>query len=205
MSINQISVRHHINALLAEGLIFSEEERHGIGRPRLLFSLTEKGLEKFPTSYLKLTNSLLNSLKETLPKQAFEHLFKEMAADITTKYLPQDEGLSIEEKLTLIEDAMSHEGFVIRWEKIEGEYRIFGVSCPYFHVGQSHPEVCTIDKTMISTLLSIPVEKISCILQGDSQCTYVVANESERYKENGNRESKETNNMESRDASPSID
>ena len=38
VSINPISVRHHINSLLAENLIKAEEERHGVGRPRLVYS-----------------------------------------------------------------------------------------------------------------------------------------------------------------------
>ncbi|NOQ40585.1 MAG: winged helix-turn-helix transcriptional regulator, partial [Anaerolineales bacterium] len=48
VDINPISVRHHITKLEAEGLIQSEEERHGVGRPRLVYSLTNKGMEQFP-------------------------------------------------------------------------------------------------------------------------------------------------------------
>ena len=33
VDINPISVRHHVTKLEAEGLILSEEERHGVGRP----------------------------------------------------------------------------------------------------------------------------------------------------------------------------
>ncbi len=32
VGINPISVRHHISSLAAEGLVESEEERHGVGR-----------------------------------------------------------------------------------------------------------------------------------------------------------------------------
>ncbi len=45
VDINPISVRHHVTKLEAEGLIVSEEERHGVGRPRLVFSLTPKGMD----------------------------------------------------------------------------------------------------------------------------------------------------------------
>ena len=59
VDINPISVRHHVTKLEAEGLILSEEERHGVGRPRLVFSLTPKGMEQFPQRYLQLTLRLL--------------------------------------------------------------------------------------------------------------------------------------------------
>ena len=59
VEINPISVRHHIVKLEAEGLVTSEEERHGVGRPRRLYFLTEGGHEQFPTRYIRLTMRLL--------------------------------------------------------------------------------------------------------------------------------------------------
>ena len=44
VGINAISVRHHLNNLEADGLIQYDEERHGVGRPRLVYSLTERGV-----------------------------------------------------------------------------------------------------------------------------------------------------------------
>ena len=42
VNINPISVRHHITRLEAEGLVTSEEERHGVGRPRRIYFLTNE-------------------------------------------------------------------------------------------------------------------------------------------------------------------
>jgi len=44
VGISPISVRHHLTSLQAENLVAAEEERHGVGRPRLVYILTEKGL-----------------------------------------------------------------------------------------------------------------------------------------------------------------
>jgi len=48
VKINNISVRHHLINLLAEGYIVAEEERHGVGRPRLVYSLSQAGQENSP-------------------------------------------------------------------------------------------------------------------------------------------------------------
>ena len=45
VGINAISVRHHLISLQADGLVESEERRHGVGRPRLLYRLTDRGRE----------------------------------------------------------------------------------------------------------------------------------------------------------------
>ena len=175
VGINAISVRHHLTSLQAEGLVNAEEERHGVGRPRLVYGLTEKGLERFPTRYLRLTNRLLDQMKEALPPAAINKLFTSMAADMAADYAEQIRSLSVEEKLEFIKDLLAREGFAVEWERQGEEYLIHEITCPYYHVGQAHPEVCTVDQTLISEVMSIPVQKIHCLLSGDSHCTYVIS------------------------------
>ena len=174
VNINPISVRHHITRLEAEGLVGSSEERHGVGRPRRLYFLTESGLERFPSRYLKLTIRLLEQLKGTMPEPMVSNLFSQMAKDVAAEYEMKVRGLNIEERLDLVTDLLSSEGFTVEWESKGDEYHIREISCPYYHIGQSHPEVCSVDQTLISTMLSVPAEKVKCVLDGDSYCTYVV-------------------------------
>jgi len=174
VGINAISVRHHITSLQADGLVMADEERHGVGRPRLVYGLTEKGLERFPTRYLRLTNRLLDQMKEAMPAAAINNLFTQMATDIAADYANQIKTFTVEEKLEFIKDLLSQEGFSVEWERQGSEYYIHEITCPYYHVGQAHPEVCTVDQTLISEVLSIPVQKIHCLLHGDAHCTYVI-------------------------------
>lgn len=179
VNINPISVRHHISRLQAEGLVGSEEERHGVGRPRQVYFLTEAGLEHFPTRYMRLTIRLLEQMKEHLPSSMVAKLFSQMATDLVREYAQtaKMQGLTTEQRLNLIKDLLKDEGFDIEWEKVGGRILIREVSCPYLHVGQTHPEVCWIDQTLISSVLDLPTEKIKCVLDGDSYCTYVVPNQ----------------------------
>jgi predicted ArsR family transcriptional regulator len=176
VEINPISVRHHLSRLQAEGLVTSEEERHGVGRPRQVYFLTEAGMEQFPTRYLRLTIRLLEQLKENLPPKMVDKLFSQMAADLVQDYAhaANIQGLDIEQRLELVDGLLKEEGFDLEWEKREDHYFIREVNCPYLHVGQNHPEVCRIDQTLISTVLDMPTEKVKCILDGDNQCTFVV-------------------------------
>ncbi len=174
VDINPISVRHHISKLEAEGLVTSEEERHGVGRPRRVYYLTEKGLELFPSRYLQLTIRLIEQLKETMPEAMVDRLFAQMAEDVASEYVTQVNGLSMEDRLDLVTTLLGSEGFTVEWEQQGDEYHIREISCPYYHIGQSHPEICSVDQTLISTMLSVPAEKVKCVLNGDSYCTYVV-------------------------------
>ena len=87
--------------------------------------------------------------------------------------------MSTEDKLDLVKELLAQEGFMVEWKKDGDHYQINEITCPYYHVGQSHPEVCAVDQTVISKVLSIPAEKIKCILHGDSHCTYIIPTQDE--------------------------
>jgi len=176
VGINPISVRHHLTNLQMEGLVAADEERHGVGRPRLVYSLTEDGMEKFPTKYLRLTTRLLAQMKETMPGPVVSKLFNQIAEDLASEYSSQIQGMDMEERLDFVKELLAQEGFTVEWEKKGSDYQIHEISCPYYQIGIAHPEVCTVDQILISKVLSVPTEKVKCILKGDSSCTYLISN-----------------------------
>ncbi len=174
VNINPISVRHHISRLEADGLVNSAEEKHGVGRPRRIYYLTENGRELFPSRYIQLTLRILEQLKETVPQHVIDQLFTQIAEDLASEHDLQLAGMSTEQRLDLIKNLLTGEGFSVEWEKQGDHYLIREIYCPYYHVGQNHPEVCSVDRILISTVLSVPAEKVNCILNGDAHCTYIV-------------------------------
>ena len=174
VGINAISVRHHITNLQMEGLISADEERHGVGRPRLVYSLTEDGMERFPTKYLRLTTRLLTQMKDSMPGPVVAQLFSQIAEDMASEYSSQVQGMSMEERLEFVKEMLAQEGFTVEWEKKGNDYQIHEISCPYYQIGVAHPEVCTVDQTLISKMLALPASKVQCILDGGAHCTYVV-------------------------------
>jgi len=174
VGINAISVRHHLTNLTAEGLISADEERHGVGRPRLVYSLTEDGMEKFPTKYLRLTTRLLDQMKDSMPGPVVAKLFSQIAEDMASEYADQMKDLSMEERLDFVKAMLAREGFTVEWEKKGSDYQIHEISCPYYQIGIAHPEVCTVDQTLISKMLALPASKVQCILDGGAHCTYVI-------------------------------
>lgn len=175
VGINAISVRHHITHLQANGLVATEEERHGVGRPRMVYLLTESGMEHFPTGYLRLTGNLLDHLKQSVSPDELDGIFKSIADKITSEYKPSLSRLNLEQKLELLTQVMAKEGFDIQWKHIGSQYEIREVACPFYRIGKNHPEVCLFDRTLISNILSIPQEKIQTQHLADALCTFIVS------------------------------
>jgi DeoR family transcriptional regulator, suf operon transcriptional repressor len=177
VKINPISVRHHITKLEDEGMVASAEERHGVGRPRRVYFLTETGMEHFPGHTIQFTNRLIDQMKQHLPEATVGKLFDGMASSVLAGYPEQAEldKMSLDERLRMMKQRMTSEGFNVQIQRNAEEIIIKETSCPYYYVGQTHAEVCSIDKAMIAKALSVDPERTSCVLSGDSHCTYVVS------------------------------
>jgi DeoR family suf operon transcriptional repressor len=174
VGINAISVRHHLTHLQAGGLVAAEEERHGVGRPRMVYLLTENGMAHFPTGYLRLTNNLLDHLKLSVSPGELDGIFKSIADKLTSEYQPSLSHLNLEQKLELLTRVMAKEGFNIEWKHSGNQYEIREISCPFYRIGKNHPEVCLFDRTLISNILSISPEKIQIQHLDDSLCAFIV-------------------------------
>lgn len=175
VGLNNISIRHHLSTLEAEDLIVSSEERHGVGRPRLIYSLTDKGAEQFPTSYLKLTRRLLCALEEVLSQKELNKLFQDIGKEIASKANINRQDQKIESRLDSLQKILTQEGFITHWEiRDSGVYHLISISCPYHQIGLDHPEVCHLDLALVSSFFPGAVEITSCIFQGDEQCIYEI-------------------------------
>lgn len=174
VGINGISVRHHLINLQEEGLIYAEEERHGVGRPRFVYRLTDQGLEKFPSNYQKFTRYMLEELKKTLSNEQLSELFVKIGKSQAQHSLSIDSSLPLEEKLELLADQLSADGYRISWKKDHTKLFLYSENCPYHNLGHVHPEICKIDETMFKCVLNCEVVHAQCISKGDPRCVYVL-------------------------------
>jgi predicted ArsR family transcriptional regulator len=174
VGINGISIRHHLNALEAEGLITSSEERHGVGRPHLVYTLTEKGIEEFPTGYVTLTKRLLTELKLNFPDDAIGEIFEGIAEKIADSEKNKYQGKPLSERVKALIPILKKEGFVIETQENSKVFTLTSLNCPYYKIAIEHPEICLIDQILISKIVSVNVVKKTCINAGDDRCTFLV-------------------------------
>lgn len=173
--ISPVSVRHHVNSLLAEGLIEVDKVRRKVGRPYNTYTLSEAGQELFPQKYYSLTNRLLESIKDQLSPEIVKELFSGLVDRTIQEHREKFEGLAFEERLDYLIILLEQEGFLAKWKKTEDGYQVTEYSCPYISVGQKHAEICSIDKELMITVLNAPVSQHSCMLDGASCCEFSVS------------------------------
>ena len=173
--ISPVTVRHHLNGLQADGLVEVRSIRRKIGRPYYVYTLSEKGNELFPKKYYSLTNRLLDEMKEQLPATMISKLFSGVVNKIVEEHRSDFESLPFERKLDYLIRLFSQEGFLAEWEKTDNGYSLNEYSCPYLAMGQTHAEVCGLDRELMISVLELPVKQKSCMLNGDTYCQFVVS------------------------------
>jgi DeoR family suf operon transcriptional repressor len=173
-SVSPVTVRHHLNALQADGLIVTQSVRRKVGRPYYVYSLSEKGQEQFPKRYVRLTSRLLHELKIQLPPKALNDVLSSVVESVLEERRGQFEHLAIEERLDYLVTLLADEGFLAHWQKSNEGYLVTEFSCPYISLGEAHSEICTIDKELIVNVLDAPVQQNSCMLDGGACCEFLV-------------------------------
>lgn len=172
--VSPVTVRHHLNALQADSLLVSDSVRRKVGRPYHVYSLSQKGHELFPKRYARLSTRLLEELKQQFPTEVVTELFHNVVDDIIAEHRSEFKDLEFEERLAYLIDLLAEEGFLARWEKVEGEYHLIEYSCPYISLGQEHTEICSFDRELIVSVLDAEVEQHSCMLTGADCCDFTI-------------------------------
>jgi DeoR family suf operon transcriptional repressor len=171
-NVSPVTVRHHLNALQADNLIEVSSVRRKVGRPYYVYSLSEKGHELFPRKYIRLTNRLLDEMKASLSDELIGDLFNGIVENIVEQHRSKFEDLDFEERLAYLVDLLAEEGFMAKWERANGKYKITEFSCPYYSVVDHHSELCALDKELIVNVMQTPIEQHSCMVNGDTCCEF---------------------------------
>jgi predicted ArsR family transcriptional regulator len=173
LGLSSVTVHYHINVLQREGLLEIKPMRQGVGRPRNVFTLRDTAYQKFPQSYHRLSDRLLDVLKSRLTEADLHELFERIGTEIATEHAPALQGQSLDRKIDMLIELLGEEGFMSKLDKVSSSHFVLTqYSCPYQYVVTRHPEVCELDLQLMNTALGTPVKRSACVVQGDSVCTF---------------------------------
>lgn len=173
LNLSPVTIHYHINVLQRDGLLEIEARRQGVGRPRNVFTLRDAAFEKFPQSYHRLSDRLLEMLKSRLSEADIQVLFERIGAEIATEHAADLQGKSLEQKVATLITLLGEEGFMARLDKVgSDQFVLTQVNCPYQYVATRHPVVCELDLQLMNTALGADVKRDTCVVNGDSVCTF---------------------------------
>lgn len=172
--VSPVTVRHHLNALMAEGVIEATSVRRKVGRPYYVYTVSERGQELFPKRYVRLTIRLLDELKDRLPQSMIDEIINGVVDGVLEEHRGEFEHLSLEDRLDYLVSLLGEEGFLCTVERVDNGFRLVEYSCPYLSLAGNHAELCRFDKKLMDTVLQLPVQQDSCMLHGADCCQFTI-------------------------------
>lgn len=172
VKVNPITIRHHLNNLEAENLLSRSEVRHGVGRPHMVYHLTEQGAKRFPVSFRKLAVNIIDAVKILYGSQASQDVLKLVGSQMAHAYKERMPTGSADGMMEEFSRLMAKEGFQIEWERQGKNVTVQNSNCPYHQLNDSHPEICQVDYALFSTLLDRDLEFSKREIGGDSRCIF---------------------------------
>jgi predicted ArsR family transcriptional regulator len=118
LAITKEGARKHLLNLSADGLIEATVQSRGWGDHPVSYSLTEKGMARFPDSHADITVQLLKSVKSLLGENALNLLIGDREAIVYQKYNKALTGAeTLDQKLKILSQKRSEEGYMAEWKK----------------------------------------------------------------------------------------
>ncbi|MFN2292037.1 MAG: helix-turn-helix transcriptional regulator [Anaerolineae bacterium] len=176
LELTPMTIRHHLNVLQAQNLVEASKVRRSkrVGRPRLVYTLTDEADDLFPQGYGRLASQLVSEVKETVGGEETEAMFRRIAERVASEAPPTEDGQSFEERLDQVSDFLEDQGFLSRWEERDEGYVLTNVNCPYRRVSRQHREVCLLDTELIRRLLGVEPQRLSSQRAGEAACAFML-------------------------------
>jgi predicted ArsR family transcriptional regulator len=168
------AVRQHLTNLERDGLVNSQPERSGRGRPSLLFALTERADAVFPKRYGQLATMVLQEIQDMGGPDVLDEVFARMAARHATAIEKDLEGLDFDEKLSRVVSWIGRAGTLVEQTETPQGIRVTIHNCPFRNTALKFPQVCTITPHLITRLTGAAVSQSDSIHRRDPYCSFVV-------------------------------
>jgi predicted ArsR family transcriptional regulator len=168
------AIRQHLTNLERDGLVVSQPERSGRGRPALLFALTERADAVFPKRYGQLATMVLQEVQEMGGPEALDEVFARVAARHADAIQRDLEDLGFEDRLNRVVSWIGRAGTLVERSTTAEGIRVTIHNCPFRNTALKFPQVCTITPQLITRLTGAAVSQSDSIHRRDPYCSFVV-------------------------------
>lgn len=99
LGLTSTGIRQHLTVLERDGLVAAHEERGRVGRPTLVYSLTEAADSLFPKTYDLLAGVLLEEIRSSAGNEGLQKMLQKVAHRLAAPYLERVDGKELPERV----------------------------------------------------------------------------------------------------------
>ena len=176
MKISRMATHKHLSDLQNRGLVESIEVRMGVGRPKMLYSLTSTGKTVFPKAYGDIATIALNFIEQKMGKNAVELVLRERQRGLFDKYYSLLKQLDFDNKVKELAKIRDEEGYIAESKKNKknNSHTLLEYNCPIIMIAEKHWEACYVETELFEKVLDAKIETTHRAAKGDSVCKFVI-------------------------------
>lgn len=170
LSLNVETLRHHLRVL--EGLGYVERQgtrKPRPGRPEVIFVLTSRAEQLFPSQQGEILRGLAEYLTETGNASLIDEFFQRWISTRRSAAMARVEGLTGDARLQEVAAIMTELGFMA---SADGDDQLRLCNCPLRDLVEVSKVPCRAELAFIHELLGERLTRLAYIPAGDSFCSY---------------------------------
>jgi predicted ArsR family transcriptional regulator len=172
LHLTSTGIRQHLTVLERDGLVLTREERGRVGRPTLVYSLTEKAEALFPRSYDDLATALLEEIRASEGSERLYQLLRRVAHRMAESFWERVQGKSLAQRVKETSLILQEQGCLVDWEQRDGEFLLHEFTCPFSKVAKQDSSVCTLHLELVRLLTGADTRLVRSLLRSERACTY---------------------------------
>jgi predicted ArsR family transcriptional regulator len=178
---SRTGVLQQLRALEATHFVRRETIRHGVGRPRHLYDITEDAQELFPTNYDGLAAGLLAAIDAvggpSLIEQIFEARRRQAGEWVRRQIEDRVEPTGcLFDRVSALAAVQDEQGYLaVAVLDPDGTIRLREHNCAILDIAQGQRSACEAEIELFRDVLDADVVRESHIVAGDRCCTYRVS------------------------------
>ncbi len=159
LDMSYMGVKDICTDLEKRGFLDTWRKAQKMGRPLMLYRLTQRAHELFPVASNSMTLELLESAQRLFGQSAAEKLLLVVFQQKTEHYKAKLKGTTTAERAKWLARLRDHDGCMSDCETTDGEVRIIEHHSPILDLIRAFPIVAKLETEMLTRLLGTPVRR----------------------------------------------
>jgi DeoR family transcriptional regulator, suf operon transcriptional repressor len=172
MEVTPTAVRQRLTRLMARNAIQREATRHGRGRPKHRYWLTDAGIRMTGSNFTDLALTLWRETSQVGDVQMRREFLRRIARALALGYAEQIRGDTPAERMQSLADLLAQRRIPVSVEESVHGPVLTEHACPYPKLAERDQTICNMERMMFSELLGQDVQLTQCRLQGGSECQF---------------------------------
>lgn len=178
LGVTPVAIRQHLDQLHADGLLEFEDVRSGRGRPRRVWSLSEKGHNRFPDNSSGLLLEMIESIRAVYGADGLDQLVEHRKKQTLLQYREAVGGeLSLEGKLRVLVDLRNREGYMAAFSREQdGRWLLIENHCSICAAATACQGFCRSELEIFQDILGAgcTITRLEHRIAGARRCVYEI-------------------------------